>query len=31
MLMSAERGDVIREEEVSEIRALVPSLHEARQ
>ncbi|MCO8252088.1 MULTISPECIES: alpha/beta fold hydrolase [Comamonas] len=30
MLMSAERGDVIREEEVSEIRALVPSLHEKR-
>ena len=30
MLMSAERGDVIREEDVAEIRALVPSLHEKR-
>lgn len=30
MLMSAERGDVIREEDVAEIRTLVPSLHEQR-
>lgn len=30
MLMSAERGDVIREEEVAEIRTLVPGLREHR-
>ncbi|MBS0344459.1 MAG: alpha/beta hydrolase [Proteobacteria bacterium] len=30
MLMSAERGDVIREEDVAEIRALVPGLREHR-
>jgi len=30
MLMSAERGDVVREEDVREIRALVPGLHEHR-
>jgi len=30
MLMSAERGDVIREEDVREIRTLVPGLHEHR-
>jgi N-formylmaleamate deformylase len=30
MLMSAERGDVIREEDVAEIRKLVPKLHELR-
>ena len=30
MLMSAERGDVIREEDVAEIRTLVPGLREHR-